>query len=307
MAHALTLAITTIGDLLVNNALSIKDDGSRMEDIFLAIPEYQRPYKWTAKNVNQLFDDIVSARRENKERYRVGTLILHRNKQGEQVIYDIVDGQQRTITFSLLLKALDSGTPIRFMEQPLADNRHNLQNVVNNFRTLSRRVDQMKESTEFSEYVRKNCELIVVITDDLSEAFQFFDSQNARGKKLYPHDLLKAYHLREMNGVDVAETEKTVQTWEDMDQKELAALFNEYLYRVKEWIKGNKADELTEQNIDVFKGITARDNFPYAQFYKGAFAYADQVNNSYLPFVTGVRQMSPFQLNAPIVAAMSLS
>lgn len=303
MAQALTLAITTIGDLLLNNAISTKDDGSRMEDIHLAIPEYQRPYKWTAKNVNQLFDDIATARGENKERYRVGTLILHRNVQEGSVTYDIVDGQQRTITFSLLLKALDDSASIRFLEQSLAGNHHNLHNVVNNFRTLSRRVDQMKERIEeFSEYVQKNCELIVVITDDLSEAFQFFDSQNARGKKLYPHDLLKAYHLREMSGVDVAETEKTVRIWEDMDQQELATLFNEYLYRVKEWIKGNRADELTEQNIDVFKGITARDNFPYAQFYKGAFAYADQVNNSHLPFVTGVRQLSPFQLNAPIVA-----
>lgn len=271
MAQALTLAITTIGDLLLNNAISTKDDGSRMEDVRLTIPEYQRPYKWTAKNVNQLFDDIATARSENKERYRVGTLILHRNGKEGSVTYDIVDGQQRTITFSLLLKALDENASIRFLEQSLMVNHHNLRNVVNNFRTLSRRVDQMKERTEFSEYVQKNCELIVVITDDLSEAFQFFDSQNARGKKLYPHDLLKAYHLREMSGVDIAETEKTVRIWEDMDQQELATLFNEYLYRVKEWIKGNRADELTEQNIDVFKGITARDNFPYAQFYKGAF------------------------------------
>lgn len=43
---------------------------------------------------------------------------------------------------------------------------------------------------------------------DISEAFQFFDSQNARGKALYPHDLLKAYHLREMAGVSEEETEK---------------------------------------------------------------------------------------------------
>ena len=26
----------------------------------LKIPEYQRPYKWTEKNVNNLIDDIIS-------------------------------------------------------------------------------------------------------------------------------------------------------------------------------------------------------------------------------------------------------
>ena len=70
---------------------------------------------------------------------------------------------------------------------------------------------------------------IEALDNYVSEAFQFFDSQNARGKALYPHDLLKAYHLREMNNVDTTETEKVVKTWEDLDQKELSVLFNEYL------------------------------------------------------------------------------
>jgi hypothetical protein len=152
------------------------------------------------------------------------------------------------------------------------------------------------------DYIKNNCELIVVITEDISEAFQFFDSQNARGKKLYPHDLLKAYHLREMNSMDVVETEKVVKLWEDLPQKDLAQLFSDYLYRVKEWTKGNKAWELTEHNIDKFKGITHQDNFPYAQFYKGAFAYADTVNQSAMPFVSGMRNLKTFQLDTPIVA-----
>ena len=35
----------------------------KIKDLFvkenLIIPEYQRPYKWTLKNVNQLIDDIL--------------------------------------------------------------------------------------------------------------------------------------------------------------------------------------------------------------------------------------------------------
>jgi uncharacterized protein with ParB-like and HNH nuclease domain len=67
--------------------------------------------------------------------------------------------------------------------------------------------------------------MVVVITKELSEAFQFFDSQNSRGKKLYPHDLLKAYHLREMNNYEVSEIIKNVKIWENMDQKDLSKYY----------------------------------------------------------------------------------
>jgi len=300
MIACLKLAITRIGDLLLRDKITQDKNGNTITDIDLVIPDYQRPYKWTAKNAIQLLDDIVDAKNENKETYRIGTLILH--QEGEA--YNIVDGQQRTITFSLLLKALGADT-IKFLEQPLANNPFNIRNIPNNYRIMERRVNNIiddRDRRELLDYIENNCELIVVITEDLSEAFQFFDSQNARGKKLYPHDLLKAYHLREMNDLDVTETEKVVKGWEDLDQKELSALFSNYLYRVKEWAKGNKAWELTEHNIHKFKGITRKDNFPYAMFFKGAFAYAESVNHSAMPFVSGIRNLKPFQLDTPIVA-----
>lgn len=304
MSVKLTLGTAKIGDLLIKNTITETEKGTPIEHITLKIPEYQRPYKWTAKNANQLLDDIGEALRDNKEVYRVGTLILHYDENDKS--YNIVDGQQRIITFSLLLNICkEPNETISFLNQKLSNNAYNLNNVKRNHQTLKRRIEQIVDKNELENlknYIKENCELIVVITDDLSEAFQFFDSQNARGKTLYPHDLLKAYHLREMNNVNVMETEQIVKTWEDLDQKELSRLFKEYIYRLKEWIKGNKATELTEQNIDLFKGITSRDNHPYAQYYKGAFAYAEELNHSLTPFVTGIQQLSPFQLNAPIIA-----
>ena len=299
---SLQLAITTIGDLLLENRISRNDENKVIPDVRLRIPDYQRPYKWTVKNVLQLTDDIIEAKFENKEIYRVGTLILHHN--AELGGYDIVDGQQRTISFCLLLKALERSPG--FLDQEIEDNPYSVRNLKNNYRALTRKVgnipDDRNERQDFLEYVTGQCELIVVITDDLSEAFQFFDSQNARGRKLYPHDLLKAYHLREMNDLGAEETEKVVRDWEDRDQRELSSLLCDYLYRLKEWIKGNRAYELSEHNIDKFKGITRQENFPYAQFFKGAFAYADMVNRSAMPFVSGMRGFNPFQIAAPIIA-----
>lgn len=303
MRTGLELGISQIGDLLLKSRITITEDGIPIEGVELRIPEYQRPYKWTAKNANQLLDDIIEAMDANKEVYRVGTLILH--KDGEE--YNIVDGQQRTITFALLLKALNDSFDCSFLGQELNNNDFNIRNIINNYRSLLRRLQPLKDDKNYdvnqlTDYVLERCELIVVITDDLSEAFQFFDSQNARGKALYPHDLLKAYHLREMRNLDALSTERIVKIWEDLNQKSLAVLFNEYLYRLKEWVNGNRAVELNEQNIDMFKGVTSKDNFPYAQYYKGAFAYADEINSSQLTFVAGIQELSRFQLNAPIIA-----
>ena len=128
----LTLAITTIGDLLLGNKITRKENGKSIEDICLSIPEYQRPYKWSARNAIQLLDDIIDAQKSNKKVYRVGTLILHKDtdNQGKE-IYNIVDGQQRTITFSLLLYALyelnEASVSIEFLNQKLFSNQYNCQ------------------------------------------------------------------------------------------------------------------------------------------------------------------------------------
>lgn len=232
----LTLAITTIGDLLLNEKISKDKDGKSIDNVRLTIPDYQRPYKWTARNAIQLLDDIIEAKNSNKEVYRVGTLILH-NEKG---CYNIVDGQQRTITFSLLLYALyemetdEKRREINFLNQTVYNNAYSRRNIPNNLNAFRRRVykspgeeeniDHVRDMKNLRDFIEQRCEMIVVITDDLSEAFQFFDSQNARGKALYPHDLLKAYHLREMTDVDEKTTEEIVNEWESAPQSKLASL-----------------------------------------------------------------------------------
>ena len=57
----------------------------------------------------------------------------------------------------------------------------------------------------------------------------FFDSQNTRGRDLEPHDLLKAYHLREFSPRDNSLKVATVARWESSNTEELATLFSQYL------------------------------------------------------------------------------
>ena len=138
MESHLTLARTTLGDVLIKGRLTQDISSNQAIDgVLLHIPEYQRPYKWTVKNANLLLSDIMEAMNENRLVYRVGTLILHKNKD----FYDIVDGQQRVITFLLLFHALLKNPNLQ--EFWLSDNPITRYNLQLNYSSLKRQVDSI--------------------------------------------------------------------------------------------------------------------------------------------------------------------
>ena len=96
----------------------------------------------------------------------------------------------------------------------------------------------------------------------LDEAFQLFDSSNNRGKALYPTDLLKAYHLRELTGNEEKKLEM-VELWENIKPEHIYILFSDYFYRIKQWSRNNPVEDVGFMNndIDLFKGVSeANDN-----------------------------------------------
>ena len=82
--------------LSVKELLSLKN---------VVIPAYQRPYKWTLKNVTELFQDLLT--QQDKSAYRLGSVVFHQHTTdaGNQQL-DIVDGQQRTLTLVLAMWAV---------------------------------------------------------------------------------------------------------------------------------------------------------------------------------------------------------
>ncbi|MCM3044066.1 MULTISPECIES: DUF262 domain-containing protein [Bacillus] len=70
------------------------------------IPEYQRPYAWSAEQIQTLFDDLVEYTKNGSEStYFLGTIVSFQNENNEQ---EIIDGQQRITSLFLLLRALYS-------------------------------------------------------------------------------------------------------------------------------------------------------------------------------------------------------
>ena len=85
------------------------------QDKIFKIPDYQRGYAWEKKQWQDLLDDL-ELMEENQEHY-TGTLILHAPDVGlgvcdddgnEFKVFDVVDGQQRLTTISILINELSS-------------------------------------------------------------------------------------------------------------------------------------------------------------------------------------------------------
>ncbi len=274
----------------------------------LNIPDYQRQYKWTGKNVRELIDDIEDAIKKSKTipskiepgnqnekfKYRIGTIILHNSK--EQSKLDIVDGQQRIITLALIRHCLnykwdDFLTGTKESAKHLYNDAVSRKNVYENYYSIKQRIATSDCKEEYQDAMKCILEVVVITVSDIYEAFQLFDSQNWRGKALNPHDLLKAYHLREMDKTGETAYEKNliVKKWEAVPDKEIQSLFNDYLFPILMWNRGEsmqrfrKRRNFSADDIDFYKGISARETYTYAKKTNAARPYF-QITE---PFISG--------------------
>lgn len=283
-----------------------------LADSSLEIPIYQRPYKWTVKHINQLFSDL--AIHKDKSSYRLGTIVFHQ-KMGAKYI---VDGQQRTISLLLAARALIKlrrdeleRTDLRDLLDKLENKMVNpsftsaisQKNIHKNYLEISRIVGRSDFTEELIDFMLNKCEVVVFMLNDISEAFQFFDSQNARGRDLEPHDLLKAYHLREFGEDDTLLKGGTVARWESSDTEELAALFAQYLFRIRNWSRGRSARYFGKDEIGLFKGVNIDTvaRYPYVEQLRITHHFIDHYNQQYERRIDGWERAFPFHLDQIII------
>lgn len=71
----------------------------------LRIPDYQRPYSWTTKNIKDLLDDVykLSLKSETNSSWFLGPLFTVKKSTEEQYA-DLLDGQQRITTIQIILR-----------------------------------------------------------------------------------------------------------------------------------------------------------------------------------------------------------
>lgn len=284
--------------MLIQDELKIISVNELMK-IELKIPEYQRPYRWSSSSTNTLFSDTFEAFKSRIDEYRLGTVILH--KTMNPITYNLVDGQQRTTTLSILLYVLGERSQKLLSEnyKPSSSDA-----IYNNYKLLQKRVNELseEEKSKYKDYLEKHCTVVKIVTDSEQEAFQFFDSQNSRGKALKPHDLLKAYHLREMARDSEQVKIRLISDWEDTNQNALEDLFRNYLYPVISWVKNRDGLHYSSDKIQYFKGIKQSNTFNYSIYHKASNIFIEQFNTSGSSELLSSGELNQFQLTQPIIA-----
>ena len=171
----------------------------------LNIPDFQRPYEWNERLVNKLFNDLENhffrkgVLQEEFVEFYLGSILLYEKEGSLQVI----DGQQRLTTFLILdyiirddNSWLKNGSSFKFYNS----------SSVNNVKLIQKYIKQVCNEFKFTklnyESIINKIILNVVIADNEDRAFQFFDSLNSKGKKLDTINILKSYHLRELEGLE---------------------------------------------------------------------------------------------------------
>jgi uncharacterized protein with ParB-like and HNH nuclease domain len=112
------------------------------------VPKYQREYTWRGWNWDRLLQDID----ENDAEYFMGSLICVKDGDspvpGDELIYEVVDGQQRLTTLSLLMMAIYERLTLLEKTQPF-DDEEDRQDFQNALTSLRNKLVKKKKQGEF--------------------------------------------------------------------------------------------------------------------------------------------------------------
>lgn len=222
----------------------IKGDDKTLEMLLsgaaFGIDYYQREYRWKRKQLQELVDDLYGqfsqtwskgVPLEKQSKYFLGSIVI--SKSGD--VRNIVDGQQRITTLTLLLiylnhlqqdhsKKVSKIEQLVFDEDPdgpkfkldiperndcmsalLKGENYNPEGKSDSVRNIIDRYEDMDdifprslpsdELNMFIWWIIRNVKLIEITAGDDGDAYTIFETMNDRGLSLTPTDMLKGYLL----------------------------------------------------------------------------------------------------------------
>lgn len=200
---------------------------------FFNIPIYQRPYAWTAKEVEVLLIDFYNAFRKDKERekngeekqgYYIGNIVTFPNSNK----LDIVDGQQRFTTLFLIGEIVNWNTNINLDYEIRENDRDFLEKIQNNkfddkeeYLGINNNLTENlkfiktffeKKSDEFKFWIKNNVKFVLTILSNDIDVNKYFEVMNDRGVQLEKHHILKANLLHNIKNVE--EQQKYAKIWD---------------------------------------------------------------------------------------------
>lgn len=213
--------------------MEVKDLNKNIREIFQSnyvVPLYQRNYAWTDEEIQQLLRDIYeNYKKDEKSFYFIGTLVVLKRKNGD---FEVIDGQQRLTTLSLIAKKLDTSlhtSKLQYDSRPEVESflstyyqrgqvaTTTTNHLVSHFNEAIEYIEtvdlKVKEANEtlrfidflemesikgFKDYFFNQVQLVKVeIPSDIDVA-HYFEVMNNRGEQLEEHEIVKARLLEKI-------------------------------------------------------------------------------------------------------------
>lgn len=219
----------------------------------LSIPDYQRAYEWKTDHVRNLFNDTFDAS-QKKSSYLMGTLILHKTENTDENIskLEIVDGQQRLITLTILVYCMGAIDDKFHLLNSTFDNVKSIFYIQNTKKELQSLLNGKPEEqkVKYLDFLISKLQFSVLIisgNNALDKAYTFFDSLNSKGIGLSDFNLLKAHHLMFIPEEQVSLARKHNDYWQNKDSNH-QRLFSTILRRIRMWSRGMDRDSKSVRN-----------------------------------------------------------
>jgi len=213
------------------------------------VPDYQRGYEWEEKHLEDLWDDLQRIG-DGADFHYFGDIILREIDESNK--FEIVDGQQRLVTLSLLLMAIRDSPSIN------AENDKRFENILDSFSAneKNRKImysshdefdmqfdniwkgdpsgtkGDIKDAYDYYEKKVKDLDeqelnnlidkivnklrVVETIADDARISYMIFQSQNERGTEVKPEVLAKARIFGEAERLDDAERRQVIGRWDSI-------------------------------------------------------------------------------------------
>lgn len=226
------------------------------------IPVFQRNYEWDKDQCEQLFNDLTVAAQNDSDHF-IGA-IVYVSETGNKMshIYRIIDGQQRLISLTLLLKALsdvDEQDKAEIEEEYLTnkyldDNSHlklkpvehdyeafySVMNEMTDFNKPSKVIDNYQlfqklirdshiDSSELYEAMNHFNMVYIELSNDPNEEKPqvIFESLNSTGVSLSPSDLVRNFLLMKLDSQQQSELYKKY--WIKIERMFATTTFAEFI------------------------------------------------------------------------------
>ena len=219
---AITQSDSTVKDTVT---ISANDVTSLLSKEAFRIPDYQRGYCWKKNNIIGLLEDIQQWQASHKEGcYQVGSIVLYR-KAGENV-YDVIDGQQRLLTLSMLALRMGKGyggnievganNKRQTAVWHLLNARQEIDGWLGRKKAVTNNANEENAIVDLSRIQVSVVRINGQNSQDADLPFLFFNHLNSLGRRLSDYDLLKSHHLRFIKGDGLSKT--MAKRWHSIDK-----------------------------------------------------------------------------------------